>query len=379
MPSANQVIISAAGSGKTTLLVKEALSKPEQRIAIVTYTLNNVDEIRKKFFELNGFIPANISIFSWFAFLLRDCVRPYQNFVYSTKRIESICFLNGRSAKYVGKDNIAAYFFNNGDRVYTDKISEFACRCEEQSKGLVTKRLAEVYDEMYIDEVQDLAGHDLEFIELLLSSSMYILLVGDNRQATFATNGSAKNSRYRGMNIIDLFKKWEHKGLCALVHLTDSHRCNQIICDFADNLYPDMPRTTSKNKKETGHDGLFLVARYQVDEYMVNFQPQVLRYDRSTDCCGYAGINFGDSKGLTFDRVLIFPHGSIQKYLASGHSDTIAGSRAKFYVAVTRARYSVAFVYEDRCSIKGIQQYSSSEDDPISHIQPEFEQISFLL
>ena len=49
VPSPNRVLLSAAGSGKTTLLVRQALEQPERRIAIVTYTLENLEEIRRSF------------------------------------------------------------------------------------------------------------------------------------------------------------------------------------------------------------------------------------------------------------------------------------------------------------------------------------------
>ena len=109
MRSANRVIVSAAGSGKTTTIVREAISKPDKKIAVITYTRNNLEEIRKKFYQLHGSIPVNVTVISWFTFLLQECVRPYQNFVYPHQRIESIAFVNYRSAKYVKRTNIQIF------------------------------------------------------------------------------------------------------------------------------------------------------------------------------------------------------------------------------------------------------------------------------
>ena len=316
MPSTNRVIVSAAGSGKTTSVVQEAISKPDNKIAILTYTINNLDEIRKKFYQLHGSIPCNVTVLSWFTFLLQECVRPYQNFVYDKHRIESIAFVNYRSALFVKKTNIEKYYLS-GRNIFTDKISEFALMCNQNSKGLVVNRLCEMFDEIYIDEVQDLAGYDLDLIELLLEE-INMLLVGDNRQATYATNSSAKNDRYRGYKIDELFTFWEKKGLCKKEYLSQSYRCNQLICDLADDLYPEMPKTKSNNDETTGHDGIFLVSEESVDEYISKYSPVILRYDRKTNCNDHVAINFGESKGLTFDRVLIFPNGPIKKYLATG-------------------------------------------------------------
>ncbi|WP_163069612.1 UvrD-helicase domain-containing protein, partial [Acinetobacter baumannii] len=70
----------------------------------------------------------------------------------------------------------------------SDRASDFAVRCDELTHGQVISRLADMYDEVYVDEVQDLAGYDLDLIERLLRSPIGITLVGDTRQATYATN-----------------------------------------------------------------------------------------------------------------------------------------------------------------------------------------------
>lgn len=357
MRSTNRVIISAAGSGKTTSIVKEAISKPQSKIAIVTYTINNVSEIRKKFYELHGSIPTNVIIMSWFTFMLQECARPYSNFVYDKHRIESIAFVNGRSAQFAKKNNTERYFFSE-NKIYTDKISEFALICNEKSNGLVISRLNAIFDNIYIDEVQDLAGYDLDLIELFLRSKINMLLVGDNRQATYSTNNSARNKKYQGDKIIDLFGLWVKQNLCEQDYLSQSYRCNQSICDLADRLYPEMPITLSQNREITGHDGIFLIPDSLIEQYISIYSPKILRYDKRTNCNGQCAINFGDSKGLTFPRVLIFPNNPIKEYLLTGDIEKVRGSRAKLYVAITRAKYSVAFAYSGQCQNKCILPWS---------------------
>jgi hypothetical protein len=56
-----------------------------------------------------------------------------------------------------------------------------------------------------------------------------------------------------------------------------------------------------------------------------------------------AAINIGVSKGSTYERVLIFPTKPMQKYLETGDATKLKAPE-RLYVAVTRARYSVAFV-----------------------------------
>ena len=83
-----------------------------------------------------------------------------------------------------------------------------------------------------------------------------------------------------------------------------------------------------------------------VEAYMRAFEPQTLRYDRKTKNVPGAPINYGASKGLTFERTLIFPNGPLRKFLLTGDPRD-AGSIAKIYVAITRARQSVAIVIKD--------------------------------
>lgn len=350
MPSNNKVIIAAAGSGKTTCLIKQAMENHKKRICIITYTIDNLNEITNAFCRANGSVPDNVTIVSWFSFLLNECVRPYQNVLYDDKRIENICFVNGVSAKFVSKSDITKYYLHDGREIYTDKISEFSCLCNEQSNGAVINRLANLYDSLYIDEVQDLAGFDFDLLEVLFDSQIEIVTVGDNRQHTFATNNSRKYKKFKGSNIIDLFKLWEGQNKCQIEYMRDCFRSNQMICELADSLYPEMPKTISKNDGKTGHDGVFVISENDLEDYILKNDPIILRYDRKTKIDGFGALNFGLSKGLTFDRVLILPNGPIKKFLKTGDIKHVEKSRAKFYVALTRARYSVAFLYNGKIS-----------------------------
>jgi len=345
----NNVVIASAGSGKTTFLVEEALSRSDKKIAIITYTNNNVDEIKRKFYEKHGRIPRRVDVWPWFTFLLHECVRPYQRSVYSKRRVRTISFTGGRSALYTPYSDTEGYYFRNGDEIYSDKISRFAIDCETNSSGLAIKRLGDIYDEVFIDEFQDLAGYDLDLLEILLRARIRVVVVGDPRQCTYSTNNSARNSRYRGIGVMELLRKWKAKGLCLLAEHAMSYRCNQKICDCADLLWPDMQRTESRNSEATGHDGVFVVSKNDIDEYVKTFSPAILRYSRRTRTFGYPAENFGDVKGKSFDRVLIVPHGPAKEYLKTGDRKAVARSVEKLYVAITRARYSVAFLHDGDC------------------------------
>ncbi|WP_239948625.1 UvrD-helicase domain-containing protein [Dyella terrae] len=361
-PSPNQVLLSAAGSGKTTLLVRQALSRPHRRIAILTYTLENLEEIRRAFERHVGAVPMHVTLYSWYSFLLRECIRPYQAALCAHPRVESIFFVEGRTNNRAPRNQVLRHYLV-GSRMYSDRAADFALRCDDLTQGAVIERVAAMYDELYIDEVQDLAGYDLDLIERLLSSSIGIVLVGDTRQATYATNHSARHQQYRGVSMMALFQDWEARNLCQIQHRQISHRCVQALCDMADALFPQMPPTESGNVQVTGHEGIYIVAPEQVSAYVQEFAPTVLRYDRKETCAGLPAVNFGQSKGRTYPRVLIFPNGPLAKFLRSADVKSIS-SPAKYYVALTRAQQSVAFVMRGTCAWPGHQVYSTMPITP---------------
>ena len=125
-----------------------------------------------------------------------------------------------------------------------------------------------------------------------------------------------------------------------------------------------MPATTSGNNETTNHDGIFLVKESNVNEYLSRYPVTQLRENVKTEVNQhYRVMNFGESKGLSFDRVLIYPTKPILIWLSNNNSELASTSRSKFYVALTRARYSVAIVceYSDKTEIFGINKWKTEE------------------
>lgn len=355
MPS--EVIIAAAGGGKTTRLTERALAHGFGNVAVITYTTNNVQEIRNKFYALGAALPAHAEIWSWYRFLLHEMARPYQRALLD-RRIDGLHWVEGRSAPYVPRTKTLPFFLSSGGQIYSDKIARFIIECDRATGGLVIARLAERFHTIFIDEIQDMAGYDLDLLELILRSNIDLVMVGDHRQATFSTNNAAKNRAYGGANIIVKFTEWEKAGLVAISYTQETHRCHQLIADLADSFFPNEPKTISKNEAITGHDGVFLVSAQSVPAYVERYRPQVLRLDRRTPCGDHSALNFGESKGMTFDRILIYPHGKGRQWLTSGKYDHVKDSAAKMYVGISRARHSVAFVLDGQCKIQSLIRHS---------------------
>lgn len=354
--SDNRVIIACAGSGKTTRLVTEALRTPERRIAIVTYTNNNVREIIRRFGELNSGVPRHVEVMTWFGFLMRECARPYQRAKYSGGRIDGLLFVSEQSARGIAETDTKRHYFAKGGRIYSDKIAKFVVACETESGSLVTRRLRDIYTDIYIDEFQDLAGWDLEFIQVLLESDICMTLVGDPRQHIYSTNPSNKNKQFLGTQVVKLAQQWEQKGLCRIAEpMKGTYRCNQTICDFVNRLWPGMDEMTSLTTEAAEVTGVFRIAEHTVRTYVRRCSPQVLRYNKNAKSYDCEALNYGIAKGLQFDHVLIVPTVPIKKFLATGDLRHVESARDKLHVAVTRARHSVGFIFDGESPIVPVQ------------------------
>ncbi|MBI2859931.1 MAG: UvrD-helicase domain-containing protein [Chloroflexi bacterium] len=361
----NRLIIAAAGSGKTTYIVKEALGIKDDNVLVTTFTDANEEEIKKKFISENGGIPGNVAIQTWFSFLIQHGVKPYQGGIYEDC-VNGLCFVSGQSAPFVRETNTPKFYFDGNNRIYSDKISCFTVKCNLISKGQVINRITRMYPHIFIDEVQDLSGYDLEVLKLLFDSSCQVLLVGDPRQGTYSTSNSAKNRKYSRSNIVHFFESTEIQKKLEVDDdsLITNYRSNQKICDFANSIFPDNNPTRCGQHDITGHDGIFLVREQDIDRYLSDHPCTQLR-DKVTQKrvrTGHEVYNFGNSKGLSFDRVLIYPTNPISDWIKDHSSGLQPMSQSKFYVAVTRARYSVAIVYNYTAgeSIQGTENYYTS-------------------
>ncbi len=347
MSSKNLFKISAAGSGKTWDICNSALTFVEQnnsRVLITTYTNRGVKSILKEIKKQNGGVLSSLIVVkTWYEFLLSDLLRPYQNHItgVSCNEIKSFDFTTLHGNRNYNKKGNKGRYINSSGYLYPSYSTEMAVYINETSGGLMIERLENVYNQIYVDETQDLAGYDMNILYLILKSNIDLICCADSKQATYCTHNTTKNKRYSGKNVLSFFSDSRISRLISIEKNLNSRRFNEDICSFANFVYPSDEPITTIMKETTEHDGVFIISEEDLELYYEYFKPCILKYDIKTVTKGYNSVNFGACKGETYDRVLIFPN---KPFLDLLINNVQLSSPEKYYVAVTRPRYSLCFV-----------------------------------
>lgn len=343
---ANYLTLAVAGSRKTQGIVEHCASMPrDRRELILTYTQTNQVELRSRLVKYAG-DHGGITVVGWFTFLLREFARPFLPCKFPGERVRGFNFDGRPHQRATGYRR----FFDSSGAVYACELGRLAYELVGASDGALLRRLECIYDEILIDEVQDLSGYDLDIIDILLGSSIDIRMVGDIRQAVLSTNPrSGKNKQYAYANAIKWFRDREARGVLTISESNTTWRCHPKIAEFSDTIFDPcwcFPITKSVNTTVTGHDGVFLLHPQHLTHYVERFRPLCLRDSANSGKefeLNY--VNFKLAKGMTRERVLIVPTDGIKKFIQS-RVPLEPVPAAKFYVAVTRAAQSVAIIID---------------------------------
>lgn len=344
----NTLVLACAGSGKTYGMCNDARAVSEnnnKKVLMLSYTHKGIYSIKKEYAKQNyGVLDKNVVIKTWFQFLLNELIRPYQrSFLGEISQIKSIDFSSMYGVDYASKMT-PSYYMNKNNDVKANRASEFALLLNKLSKGAALKRLEETYACIYIDELQDLVGKDIELLELLFLSSIKIHCVGDYKQATLKTHNPKSDRRKGGIHVFSYLEACKDTHQINIVKNNTSKRFVSDIANFANLVYPEDPIVGVLETKESAI-GVFQILQTDVYAYIECLKPSILKYDVRTSTLGYPSLNFGVSKGMTLDRVLIFPNKPLYSFLLDPDSRLKAPD--KYFVGVTRAKCSLAFVVEE--------------------------------
>ena len=346
----NRLHLAVAGGRKTQSIVDACnRSEADRRRLVVTYTQTGQSELEDRL-SAQCSAENRPRVMGWYQFLLAHWLRPFLALYFPGRELRGFNY-EGEPAydKFSLKDT--RRFFDSDGAVFALHLVRLAMLVSEASEGAVLDRLSRIYDEIYVDEVQDLTGCDLHILESLMHSSIDLTMVGDLRQSIVETNTRDRNlNQYKGLDKVDWYRKQEKAGLLEIVEMNDTYRSTQVIAELSDSVLPaaaSFPATFSQVKYDVEHQGVFLVHEEDVAAYVQTFAPLCLRDRVSTfKHLDLPFSNFGQAKGVTADHVLIAPNGTIREHLAKG---TPLANRTScgLYVGITRAKYSVAFVMDE--------------------------------
>ena len=330
---AKYLILAVAGSGKTSHLVNNL--DLGNRFLLITYTINNLANLRRKVIEKFGYIPTNIKIYSYFSFLYSFCLKP---FLYMELGVKGIVFQNNPIRMARGD----ARYLSPNRWLYANRLARFI-----EEKGIVEDvraRLEKYYDVLMIDEVQDFGGHDFNFLAQITPSQLAMHFVGDFFQHTFDTSRDA-NVNKNLHNELEAYKqKFVDMGFeLDEDTLSHSYRCSPSVCRYIrENLQVEIE---SHRSDETE---IHELAKWEEIEQIINDDSVVkLFYQNSKEYPLFAK-NWGDCKGEDhYGDVCVVLNDSTHKKFEKKEQAALATlTKNKLYVALTRTRNCLFIIPE---------------------------------
>jgi len=306
----------------------------------VTYTNGNYDNLSTKISnKFNGKWPENITLMKFFPFLYSFCYKP---FLADTIKAKGVVFENNPNK--FAKQTEWRYYLSPGGYFYSNRLSLFLEKTNILAE--IKARIEKYFDELIIDEVQDIAGRDFSFLEQLMEVNVNMLFVGDFFQHTFDTSRDGNVNKNLFDNMTAYIAKFTDKGfICDRTTLTSSWRCSRNVCDYikeALDIEIFSNRTADDNSEISFVSDIFHCSQILSDDSIIKLHYQNgYRYGKSHK-------NWGETKGEDcYIDVCVLLNKSTAKKFALGQLYKLPPStRNKLYVAITRAKGNVYFINE---------------------------------
>lgn len=332
-----RLIHAVAGSGKTTKIIESI--DPQKRNLILTYTETNQNTIRAKLIDKFGYIPESTFIFGVFEFLYSFCLVPYLG-----KRPKGINF------DYETQGKIDNNSIDTTGRIIQNQLSKSLMRGELIYKknnipfdNSYLERIDKFFDCIYVDECQDFASDDFDWLLSLSNLNAEVSLLGDFYQKTFSTSRRGNKGKGVHSNFDNWMKVISDSGFeIDLSSLSKSYRCPKIVCDF---IVEKLSIEISSQLEEKYSAQITLIdSQDKIESIMTDDNVMKLFYQKSYDY-DCKSQNWGDSKGSEYDNVCVVLNQTTYKLFAADRLNELSSqTKSKFYVACTRTRGNLYFV-----------------------------------
>lgn len=332
-----RLIHAVAGSGKTTKIIESI--DPQKRNLILTYTETNQNTIRAKLIDKFSYIPESTFIFGVFEFLYSFCLVPYLG-----KRPKGINF------DYETQGKIDNNSIDTTGRIIQNQLSKSLMRGELIYKknnipfdNSYLERIDKFFDCIYVDECQDFASDDFDWLLSLSNLNAEVSLLGDFYQKTFSTSRRGNKGKGVHSNFDNWIKVISDSGFeIDLSSLSKSYRCPKIVCDF---IVEKLSIEISSQLEEKYSAQITLIdSQDKIESIMTDDNVMKLFYQKSYDY-DCKSQNWGDSKGSEYDNVCVVLNPTTYKLFAADRLNELSSqTKSKFYVACTRTRGNLYFV-----------------------------------
>lgn len=334
-----------AGSGKTRKIIED--TNLDSRIAIITYTINNQEVIKKRLEKKYGEIPKNIHIFGLFEFLYSFCLQPnislkLDGIIFSASKFHKATNNKYKyKNKYKHKNKKIAYFYKH--QIFDNMLSKFLVENKHDINYL--ERIRKYFDIIYIDEVQDFAGDEIDWLNTLLEiNELKIWLLGDFFQGTFSTTNRGNKGSRAKKSYLDWVKAIEGYKLDDF-SLNESKRCNEKVCKFIrKNLEIEIRSSISSNEESI----IFVEDNLEIDKITTDkaikklFYKKHYNYNCSSD-------NWGSSKGCEFDNIcVVLNKKTAEFYKKDKLNELPLQTKSRLYIACTRTKNKIYFIEESK-------------------------------
>lgn len=334
-----KVIFAVAGAGKTTHIVNSLSA--EKRSLILTYTIANEENLRRKIIEkFGGRWPESITLMRYFSFLFRFCYRP---FLSDDVRAKGIIYENNPN-RFAKKTNMG-YYLSPGGYFYSNRLSMFVL---ERAGVLddIKKRISRYFDELIIDEIQDIAGRDFTLLENLMETDINQLFVGDFFQHTYDTSLDGNVNKSLFDNRAAYEKHFRDKGfVCDTTTLVNSWRCSPSVCQYImDNLGIEI----HSNRPLCEDTEIRLVNDPAEIDLIFEDQDIVKLHYQKAATFGIGHRNWGETKGEDHykDVCVLLNKNTAKEYSKENLKGLVPRTKNKLYVAISRARGNVYLINE---------------------------------
>ena len=332
-----KLILAVAGSGKTSYLIDKL--NGTKKALIITYTDNNRDNIISKIIKKGQNLLQNNVVMTYFDFLYNFCYKPFLADIIQAKGIDY-----RTPPKYVSQEK-KEYYLNEQNQFYSNRLAFFL---QKKCIDDILLRIDNHFELLMIDEVQDFASRDFDFLLEIIKSNVNTYLVGDFYQHTYSTsNDGNKNSNLFDDydNYIKIFKNIGFE--CDEDLLCKSYRCTKKICNYISEQLKINIESHSSSDEEGEIQFIDDNNEEEIESIFFNDSIVKLHYQNSNKY-GFNHKNWGEVKGLDcFKDVCVILNK--KTYETKNQLFKLSSqTKNKLYVAITRARRNVYFINEEK-------------------------------